>query len=107
MLDRLFNPAPTIYKWDRFWVGFVPGLIGPLLCIIGFYIGKFSGIPFTEYLAMVKNPTVLSPLLSLGVIINLFIFFPFIWSNYYNSARGVIGATFLYTIPIVITKFLM
>src|SRR5687768_3816691 len=98
MLERILNPAPTIYKWDRFWVGFLPGLMGPLVCILLFYLVKFTGIPFMDYIKMVKNPTVLSPILSLGVIVNLFIFFPFIWSHYYNAARGVIGATFIYAI---------
>lgn len=107
MLDRLFNPTPTFYKWDRFWVGFVPGLIGPLVGILLFYFMKFSGQTFGYYMHLVKSPTVLSPLLSFGVIINLFIFFPFIWNNYYNAARGVIGATILYFIPIVITKFIL
>jgi len=107
MLDRLFNPAPTVYKWDRFWVGFIPGLIGPLLGILFFYVLKYSDHTFAEYLVLVKQPSVLSPLLSFGAIINLFIFFPFIWNHRYNAARGVIGATILYMIPIVITKFIL
>ncbi|MES2620522.1 MAG: hypothetical protein V4615_06690 [Bacteroidota bacterium] len=107
MLDRILNPAPTIYKWDRFWVGFVPGLLGPVVCILFFYFLKYTNNSFTEYLFMVRSPVVLSPILSLGVIVNLFIFFPFIWSNHYNAARGVIGATFIYAIPIVVTKFMV
>jgi H+/Cl- antiporter ClcA len=107
MLDRIFNPNPTFYKWDRFWVGFLLGLVGPLMGILFFYVMKFTGYTFTQYLQMVKYPSVLSPLLSFGAIINLFFFFPFIWNDYYNAARGVIGATFLYGIPILITKFVL
>ena len=107
MLDKLFNPSPTFYKWDRFWVGFLPGLIGPLLGILFFYVARFSDQPFTYYLHMAQKPSVLSPLLSFGAVINLFIFFPFIWNHYYNAARGVIGATILYMIPILITKFMV
>ena len=107
MLDKFFNPTRTIYKWDRFWVGFIPGLIGPLLGITFFYAYKFSDISFQSYLQMAQKPVVLSPLLSLGVILNLFIFFPFIWNDRYNAARGVIGATIIYFIPILITKFIM
>ena len=107
MLDKLFNPAPTFYKWDRFWVGFMPGLLGPLLAIAFFYVFKFSDRTISEYIHMVIRPSVLSPILSLGVIVNLFVFFPFIWNNYYNAARGVIGATFIYGIPILVAKFIL
>lgn len=107
MIDKIFNPSRTIYKWDRFWVGFIPGLLGPLAGIVFFYAYKFSDISVHDYWEMAHKPTVLSPLLSFGVIVNLFIFFPFIWNDRYNAARGVIGATILYFIPIVITKFFM
>ena len=107
MLDRIFNPTPTFYKWDRFWVGFVIGLIGPMIGILGFYVMRFSDYTFAQYIAMVKYPSVLSPLLSFGAIFNLFFFFPFIWNDYYNAGRGVIGATFIYAIPILITKFVL
>jgi H+/Cl- antiporter ClcA len=107
MLDKIFNPTPTFYKWDRFWLGFLLGLLGPLLGIFFFYVMKFTDYTFIEYLKMVKYPSVLSPLLSFGAIVNLFFFFPFIWNDYYNAARGVIGATFIYAIPILILKFTM
>lgn len=107
MLDRILNPTPTFYKWDRFWVGFALGMIGPLLGILFFYLMRFTDYTFTQYLLMVKYPKVLSPLLSFGAIVNLFFFFPLIWNDYYNAARGVIGATFIYAIPILITKFVL
>jgi len=107
MLDKLFNPSPTIHKWDRFWVGFIPGMICPLLVFLFFYLIKYSNLSFPEYLNLVKNPTVLSPMLSLGAIINLFLFFPLMSFNYFNAGRGVIGATILYGIPIIITKFIL
>ena len=106
MLDRMFNPTNTIYKWDRFWVGFIPGILGPLFGILFFYAWQFSDRSFQTYVGMAKSPTILSPLLSFGVIINLFIFFPFIWNDRYNAARGVIGATILYAVPILVTKFM-
>lgn len=104
MIDKLFNINPTIHKWDRFWVGFIPGLVLPLLGIVFFYFLQFSGGSFIEYLRMVKTPTVLSPILSFGAIINLFPFFLFIWQHWYNAGRGVIGATILYVIPVIIAK---
>ena len=107
MLDKLFNTMPTVYKWDRFWVGFLPGLFCPLLGIIFFYVVWFSGMSFMEYMQYVKRPFILSRMLSFGALVNLFIFFPLIWNDRYNAARGVIGATIIYVIPILVTKFLL
>lgn len=107
MLNRIFNPSPTIHKWDHFWVGFLPGLFAPLLGVVFFYFFNFTQFSFSEYLQIATTPTVLSPMLSFGAIINLFIFFPLMWRNYYNAARGVIGATIIYAIPIAIIKFVL
>ena len=106
MLDIIFYPTPTFNKWDKSWVGSIPGLFGPFLGIFLFYAWKYSDISFVHYLHIATHPSVISPMLSLGVVINLFIFFPFVWNDYYNAARGVIGATILYSIPILIYKFL-
>ena len=94
MLDKLFNINPTIHKWDRFWVGLIPGLVLPLLGILFFYFSGFRDRTFTDYLHMVKNPTVLSPILSFGVIINLFPFFLFIRQEWYNAARVLLPLPF-------------
>ena len=42
MFERFFNPAPTFYKWDRFWVGFWPALFLPLLSLLALcrYLGQ-------------------------------------------------------------------
>lgn len=107
MLDRLFNQTPTIYKFDQGLIGFIPALFLPLAGIPFFYWVKFSDRTFAMYLLMVKQPTVLSPMLSFGLVLNLFLFFGFISNNYYNAARGVIFSTILYAIPIVVTKFFL
>jgi hypothetical protein len=43
--------------------------------------------------------------MSLGVVVNLFVFFLFIYRHYYVAARAVILASILYAIPIVVLKF--
>jgi len=105
MLDRFFNPYPTIYKWDRAWLGFVLGMTAPVIVIFVFFIGNKNDLPQDYLNVILENNAVLSPTLSLGVIGNLFVFFLFMWQNYMNSARGVILATFIWAIPIIYTKF--
>lgn len=107
MLERILNPTPTFYKWDKFWVGFFPAILLPLLSFVFFYLLQMNDMPLAVYLQTVKTPDMLSKILSFGCIINLGIFFLFISRDYYNAARGVIGATILYGIPIVIAKFIL
>lgn len=107
MLDRILNPTPTFYKWDKFWVGFLPALVLPLLAFVFFYLLQMQQMTFEAYLQTVKTPSMLSKILSFGCIINLGVFFLFISRDYYNAARGVTGATVLYVIPVVIAKFIL
>lgn len=107
MLDRILNPTPTIHKWDRFFTGFIPGLICPLLAFVFFYLLQMKKMGLEYYIHTVMYPEMLSKVLSFGCIINLGIFFIFISKDYYNAARGVIMATILYAIPILILKFLV
>lgn len=107
MLDRILNPTPTVYKWDTFWLGFVPGLLCPLLAFIFFYLLQMRMMSLQEYIAFSKYPAMAAKILSFGCIINLGLFFAFITKDYYNAARGVILATILYAIPIVIFKFIL
>jgi hypothetical protein len=101
----MFNPTPTIYKYDRFIYGFIPGMIAPLIVLCLIYLLAFNYMSVKVFLTYLSKPVMLSPSLSLGVVLNLFIFFPLIQKNYYNAGRGVIGATILYGIPIIISKF--
>jgi hypothetical protein len=107
MLDRILNPTPTFYKWDKFGVGFFPALLLPLLAFVFFYLLQIQQMSFEVYLQTVKTPSMLSKILSFGCIINLAVFFIFISRDYYNAARGVIAATVLYGIPVVIAKFIV
>jgi hypothetical protein len=107
MLDKMFNQYPTIYKWDKFFTGFIPGLIGPVIGIFIFYLIKHEEVSLDKYLQLMHDKTFLSPLLSFGCIMNLVIFFGFISRDYYNASRGVILSTFIWAIPIIYTKFTM
>lgn len=107
MLDRILNPTPTFYKWDKFLTGFFPALVLPLLAFVFFYLLQMQQMTFQFYLQTVRTPDMLSKILSFGCIINLAVFFIFITRDFYNAARGVIAATLLYGIPVVITKFIL
>jgi len=82
-------------------------MIAPLLGVLLFYVAKFDHLTFAEYLSYIKMPFIFSPMMSLGVVLNLFVFFIFIQRNFYRAARAVIFACILYSIPILIVKFFM
>lgn len=107
MVERLFNQTPTIYKWDKFFIGLIPALVLPLLSFAFFYLFQMQVMTFEAYLKTMLYPTIVAKILSFGCIINLGLFFIFISRDYYNSARGVIAATILWGIPILYAKFFM
>jgi hypothetical protein len=85
-------------------VGLIMGLIAPVIVFLGFYVFKYSGITFFEFLDFLISRNVIVQVLSICVIINLLLFFIFIWTNRLYAARGVILATFIYAIVVVIFK---
>lgn len=107
MLNKILNEPVTIYRYDKFITGFIPGMIAPILGVLLFYVAKFNDYLFEEYIRLVMSPEIFSPMMSLGVVMNLFVFFLFISRNYYRAARAVIFATIIYSIPILVVKFLL
>jgi hypothetical protein len=110
MLDKLLNPSPTIYKWDRFWVGFLPALFLPLLSMLALYgilafASNYSnGEPFpfsTFYHAMQSNLYFLR-ISTVCCMPSAALFFFFIKQNYNNASRAVVITTMVYVILIVI-----
>jgi len=90
---------------DNTIVGLIFGLIAPLIVMLGFWkfqFGHTSLIGFYEIMVQSNN---LPGLISIGLVGNLGAFFLFYRFKLDVSARGVIMATFLYGLVIVILKF--
>ena len=110
MLDRIFNASPTIYKWDNFWVGFLPAIISPFvmffvlygLAAAASYFGSHEKYMFEVYLYSMRSPTLFLRVTTLCCIPNGAIFFFLISRNYMNASRGVVLVTMLFVIAIVI-----
>jgi hypothetical protein len=85
----------------------VLGLLAPILGFGLVYLVAFRGISFIEYLEALAFREKLSSVISLSVIPNLLLFFIFIWLNYLYSARGVLAATLLFALIVVVTKFMI
>ena len=92
-------------KKDNTILGFIIGLVAPLIVMFGFWryqFGHTSLIGFYEVMVQSNN---LTGLISIGLLGNLGAFFLFYRQKLDVSARGVILASFLYGLLIVILKF--
>ena len=92
-------------KWDKVWTGLAAGLIAPFI-LLAFYwqinYSYMSLVQFNEFMGLGQLHT---KLISLFVVMNLAIFFIFIWRNLNYAARGVLYATFIYTVIVALVKF--
>lgn len=92
-------------KYNKVIIGLIPGIIIPVLTLIGFYIFKSRVDSLLAYIKLTIEMDLLSNVLSLCALPNLIIFFIFLSKNYYYSARGVIFATFIWALIVVIARY--
>lgn len=90
---------------DNIFLGFLLGLLGPTIGIIGFYLVNYNASSLSDFIDLSVKQKLLSPLLSLSCVINLGLFYLFIQYDKYPTGRGIILATFLYGLVIVLFKF--
>ncbi|WP_417362209.1 hypothetical protein [Galbibacter sp.] len=83
--------------------GFIVGIIANVLGVIG-YILIFSELSFTTSLEVAREQGHIGSILALGALLNLVAFFGFIKLKRDHRARGVLIATFLTAIIILLLK---
>ena len=93
-------------KFDKFQIGFLTGLILPSLLMLAYWQSKYSYMDIGKFIEFTSMGQIHVKLISLFTAVNLGLFFLFIWRNYNLAARGVLGATFIYTFLVLIMKFL-
>ncbi len=86
--------------------GFVPALLLPLLGFYIYYLLFFGYMTFDGFVDHVVRSNLAVSVLSLGVILNLGLFFLYYVKEIDKAARGVIGATFLYAFVVLYFKIL-
>ncbi len=91
-------------KLNRQLVGFITGLILPVISFLVIFFVMSGTQSLAEYLNKLVSHHVLTKFLSLAVIPNLLLFYLFIWKNYQYSYRGVVGATIIIAIVILILQ---
>ncbi len=95
-------------KYNSIYIGVLIGVLSVFLSFIVFYLIRFNNISLTDYFGtLFHNKGILSPLLSLAGIPNLVFFYLFINKNKYKTARGIILATFILVLAVVLVKIFM
>lgn len=80
------------------------GIILPVLSLLVLWSIKYDG-PLGDFLSSFQRAGLLSKIVSLSAIPNLLLFFLFIWTNRTFSARGVIFATLIVALVMMVLKF--
>ena len=94
-----------IKKYDKLLLGLALGIITPVLVLLVYYQVNFYYIRVDTFLYETFMKRIFLPLLSLCVVGNLAVFFLFIQTDRYLSARGVVLATLIYALLVFILKF--
>ena len=88
-------------------LGLLLGLAVPVIVFTLIYIIKFNAISIKKFIELLNQKAVFTQILSLCVLPNLLVFFIFIWTNKLLSARGVLIATFVVTVIILLLKLIL
>lgn len=92
-------------KYNNIWLGLSLGLAIPVITIFVFSFFKSDVDNFKSYIEFVWSISALSNILSLCAIPNLAIFYLFLNKELYYSVRGVIFATLIWAVLVVITRY--
>lgn len=86
--------------------GLIMGIIFPMLGVLVMYLIKFNGTPFGKFLnIMVGDHKVAAMVLSLSLLANAIPFIFYTNKRLDLTARGILVATILYAVLIVLLKF--
>ena len=95
-------------RFDSTFIGVNVGIIAPMLAFGLYFLlynMRFNPITFDEYIDLSTNMGILPQVLSLSLLGNLAAFSISMWMGIYNTAKGIILATFLYGVAILILKY--
>ena len=105
--NQLMPNKQSSFDFDKMWLGVSLGVLAPVLTMFGYYLINFHHITLMRFFEHIYKVHIEAPFLSLCVVSNLLVFFIFIWSEKYLSARGVLLSTFLYGGAVVYLKYFL
>ncbi len=92
-------------SWNSLKLGTVLGIAWPVVVMVVFYFLEFANYPLDIFFNKLMEMRLFSKFVSVCIYPNLLLFFIFIWKNRLYSARGVLLATILLGLFVMILKF--
>ena len=103
----LINIMKIDRKWNKLWIGLALGVLLPVIAfLLIYFIGYGAKYPLWDFVRQSYNVLVLTKMLSLCIIPNLGAFYFFLNREFWYATRGIILATLLCTLALVIINFL-
>lgn len=94
-------------KIDTTLIGFIMGLILPMLMFFIYREIKFSYLSWDEYIASARVLAVLPSFIKVCVFINLPVFFLFNLIKKFNLCKGIFIASILYIVAMFAVKYVL
>jgi len=87
---------------DHIVTGFIIGLLAPAIAFSVFSLINYPDRTIIDSLVFYRKGSVLTHVISLSVIANLPVFYLFLNSRKERTAKGIIGASFIYVFIVLI-----
>lgn len=93
------------FNFDSQLLGATLGLLAPAIAFFSYYFINYNYMTAEKFFKYMQLGQITSAVTSLCVLSNLLVFFIFIWTKKYYSARGVLLSTFIYAALVCYLKF--
>lgn len=90
---------------DKTWIGGLLGLIFPFIVFAFYHQLKYGFMDIYKFINYLNIGKIFPSVLTLCVLANLILFYPFIVKEKYQGARGVILSTLLWGAFILFLKY--
>lgn len=91
-------------RYDKVGVGAITGLVLPIIIFLIVYLVSENDMSFLDYISGMWRMQALVKIGSLCVFTNVGAFWIFLRLKYEKAARGLLGATILYAIVVLISR---
>ncbi len=104
-MNNIQKNQSFLNRIDNTLIGFILGLILPMVMFVIYYQVKFNYMDWNEYVNNVKQISVLPSIIKVSVFINLPFFFLFNLIQKFNLCKGIFIASMIYIITMFIVKY--
>jgi len=92
-------------KYDNFFAGFISGILIPLLVAFIAFLVTSKGLTLLEYYFEILKKGFMTHGLTLCILPDIILFFVFNWADMLKSAKGILWATIIWLLVLVVNKF--